>query len=59
MKKVINIKEGNMERVFSIIFFVTGTVFLVMALVCGWRYFFTMVVCYAAGLLVKEVADEE
>ena len=58
MKKVIGIKESSMERICSIILFAVGTVFLFMALVGAWRYFFTMGICYAAGILFREVGDE-
>lgn len=58
MKKVIGIKESSMERICSIILFAVGTVFLFMALFGAWRYFFTMGICYAAGILFREVGDE-
>ena len=58
MKKVIGIKESSMERICSIILFAVGTVFLLMALFGAWRYFFTMGICYAAGILFREVGDE-
>lgn len=59
MKKVIGIKESSMERICSIILFAVGTVFLFMALFGAWRYFFTMGICYAAGILFREVGDEK
>ena len=58
MKKVIGIKESSMERICSNILFAVGTVFLFMALFGAWRYFFTMGICYAAGILFREVGDE-
>ena len=58
MKRVIHIKESSMERICSVILFAVGTVFLLMALFGAWRYFFTMGVCYAAGLLFREVGEE-
>lgn len=58
MKRVIDIKESSMERICSIILFTAGTVFLLMTLFGAWRYFFTMGICYAAGLLFREVGEE-
>lgn len=58
MKMVIDIKESSMERICSIILFAAGTVFLLMALFGAWRYFFTMGICYTAGLLFREVGEE-
>lgn len=58
MKMVMDIKDGSMERICSIILFAVGTIFLLMALFGAWRYFFTMGVCYAAGLLFREVGEE-
>ena len=43
-----------MERACSIICFVAGTVFLVLAILGLWRHLFTMSICYAAGIMAKE-----
>lgn len=43
-----------MERISSIICFIAGTVFLVLAIFGFWRHLFTMSICYAAGILAKE-----
>ncbi len=47
-----------MEKVIAIICFVAGTAFLLAAIFIAWRYFFTMGICYAAGILVNEDARE-
>lgn len=59
MKRVVNFNDCTMERVCSVILFAAGTVFLFMALFGAWKYFFTMAVCYAAGILVREDIDKE
>ncbi len=46
-----------MEKICSIVCFVAGTIFLLIALFGAWKYFLTMGICYAAGILVSEDAD--
>jgi len=48
-----------MVRLISILCYVAGTIFLLAAIFGAWRYFFTMGICYAAGLLVSEDAKEQ
>lgn len=48
-----------MEKVCSVICFLVGSVFLVMALLGAWRYFFTMGLCYAVGIMVYEDDDDK
>ena len=48
-----------MEKICSFLCFVTGTVFLVLAIVSFWGHIFTMGICYAAGLMVKEDETED
>jgi len=43
-----------MEKICSVACFCLGTVFLAIALLGLWRHFFTVGVCYAVGILVKE-----
>jgi|MGYP003297268396 hypothetical protein len=43
-----------MEKICSFLCFVTGTIFLVLAIVSFWYHIFTMGICYAAGLMVLE-----
>ena len=49
------IHEGEaLEKIFSSACFITGAVFLVIALLGAWCHLFTMSVCVAASLLIKE-----
>lgn len=54
MKNVINIKDFTLEKVSSAILCIGGTVFLLLALLVAWKYYFTMSICYAAAILVRE-----
>ena len=49
----------KMEKICSIVCFVAGTVFLLIALFGSWKYFLTMGICYAAGILVSVDAQDE
>lgn len=59
MKRIVNINASLLEKICSIALFTAGTVFLIMALFGAWKYFCTMAICYAAGILVKEDIDED
>lgn len=59
MKQVINIKNCTMENVSAAILFVLGTVFLFLSIFEAWMYLFTMVVCYAAAILVKDLKEDD
>ena len=48
-----------MEKTIAFICFLAGTAFLVAAIFIAWRYFFTMGICYAAGILVNEDAHSK
>ena len=48
-----------MERICSIICFIAGTVFLVLAIFGLWRHLFIMSICYAAGIMAKEDKSTE
>ena len=48
-----------MERICSIICYIAGTVFLVLAILGFWRHLFTMSICFAAGILAKEDKPKE
>lgn len=55
MKQVVNIKNCTMEKVSSAILFAMGTVFLFLAIFEAWMYIFTMLVCFAAAILVRDL----
>lgn len=44
------------ERIVSISCHVAGTLFMLLAILGAWRYFFIAGVCYAAGILISEDA---
>lgn len=54
MKHVMNMKDCTIEKVSSITLYVVGTIFLLLALFVAWKYYFTMSICYAAAILVRE-----
>lgn len=58
MKQVIDIKNCTMEKVSSAILFIMGTVFLFLAVFDEWMYLLVAVVSYAAGILVRDLKDE-
>lgn len=58
MKQVINIKNCTMEKVSSAILFAMGTVFLFLAIFQAWMYIFTMLVCFAAAILVRDLKED-
>ena len=50
-----HITEGEtLETICSKACYITGAVFLVIALCGAWCHLFTMGVCMAAGFLIKE-----
>ena len=46
-----------MEKYCTYFCLILGTVFLVMAIFCAWKYFFTMTVCYATAFLTTETRE--
>lgn len=58
MKQVINIKNCTVEKVSSAILCVMGTVFLFLAIFEAWMYIFTMLVCFAAAILVRDLKED-
>ena len=44
----------TLEKVCSLLCFLAGAVFLVMALFGPWRYFFLMGVCVITGIMIYE-----
>ncbi|MBR2064789.1 MAG: hypothetical protein IJ971_08860 [Bacteroidales bacterium] len=44
----------EIESILAAVCYVTGAVFLVIALYGAWPHFFTMSICFATGILVYE-----
>ena len=44
----------EIENIFSAACYITGAVFLVIALFGAWPHLFTMSICFATGILVSE-----
>ncbi len=42
------------EKICSILCYVVGAVFFLIAVFGSWPHFFTMSVCFASGLLIAE-----
>jgi len=47
-------KPLTLEKICSLLCFLAGAVFLVMALFGSWRYFFLMGVCTVVGVMIYE-----
>lgn len=47
-------KPLTMEKVCAALCFLTGAVFLVMAVFGAWRYFFLMGLCLLVGIMIYE-----
>lgn len=47
-------KHMSLENVCSLLCFLAGAVFFVMALFGPWRYFFLMGVCVITGIMIYE-----
>ncbi len=44
----------DFEKICSVLCYVLGAIFFVVALFGAWPHFFTMSVCFAAGILISE-----
>lgn len=63
MAKVIYTKRGavriTLEKILSLICFLVGVAFLIVALMGTWRYYITMGLCFAIGLMISDELPEE
>jgi len=63
MAKVIYTKRGEvritLEKVLSLICFLAGITFLIVALMGTWRYYITMGLCFAIGVMISDELPEE
>ena len=48
------IRTLSLEKIFSIICFIAGSAFLVIAILGLWRHFFTMGLCFAVGIMMSD-----
>ncbi len=46
----------KLEKILSIVCYVAGVTFLIIALLGSWQYLFTTSLCFATGFLVSEDA---
>lgn len=47
-------KPVTLEKVSAALCFIAGSVFLVLGILGGWRYFFLMGLCIAVGIMVSD-----
>ena len=63
MAKVIYTKRGavriTLEKVLSLICFLAGVALLIVALMGTWRYYITMGLCFAIGVMISDELPEE
>lgn len=63
MAKVIYTKRGavriTLEKVLSLICFIAGVAFLIVAIMGTWRYYITMGLCFAIGVMISDELPEE
>ena len=63
MAKVIYTKRGAVritrEKVLSLICFLAGVAFLIVAIMGTWRYYITMGLCFAIGVMISDELPEE
>ena len=63
MAKVIYTKRGavriTLEKVLSLICFLAGVAFLIFAIMGAWRYYITMGLCFAIGVMISDELPEE
>lgn len=52
-------KSFTMEKVCAMLCFGVGLVFLVMAILGAWRYFFLMGLCLAVGIMIYDDSPVE
>ena len=63
MAKVIYTTRGavriTLEKVLSLICFLAGVAFLIFAIMGTWRYYITMGLCFAIGVMISDELPEE